>query len=197
MDIDLQVIESPLTKEEAKEQFNRLSAELNVKHTYSFDEYWDMMEDFKNRKSFRESISELQDEALSSTDDNVLTGDALLKHNPVKSSFADGLYIREIFNPANQLIITKVHKKQHTFFLMEGEMSIITEGGVETIRAPHNGITEPDTKRLIFPHTDCRFVTVHATTLTDIDELEKELVSDEYENDLLESDFVKNLIQNK
>ena len=197
MDIDLQVIESPLTKEEAKEQFNRLSTELNVKHTYSFDEYWDMMEDFKNRKSFRESISELQDEALSSTDDNVLTGDALLKHNPVKSSFADGLYIREIFNPANQLIITKVHKKQHTFFLMEGEMSIITEGGVETIRAPHNGITEPDTKRLIFPHTDCRFVTVHATTLTDIDELEKELVSDEYENDLLESDFVKNLIQNK
>jgi hypothetical protein len=32
---------------------------------------------------------------------------------------------------------------------MKGEMSILTEEGVERIRAPHQGITKAGTKRII------------------------------------------------
>lgn len=190
--VEQQIKENPITKEEARKQFIEKTKELGIKHAYTFDEYWDMMEDFKRRKSFREKMTKLQSDMMSS--DEILKGDDLHKYNPVKHTFADGLYIREIFNPAGQVLLTKVHKKQHTFFLLKGKMSIVTENGVKTIEAPYNGITEPDTKRLIYTHTDCVFTTVHATDLKDVEEIENEVVSDNYENDLLENPDVQNFL---
>ena len=102
----------------------------------------------------------LQDQMIS---DGASVGEELHKLNPTKHTFAGGCYIREIFNPANMLITTKIHKKEHPFFLMKGKMSILTENGVETIQAPHHGVTKPGTKRAIFTHEDCVFITVHAT----------------------------------
>jgi hypothetical protein len=192
-EIDLQIKNNPITKEEARKQFLEKTKELGINHVYTFDEYWEMMEDFKRRKDFREKMTSIQEYALGSKE--FMTGDELNNYNPVKSTFADGLYIREIFNPAGQVLITKVHKKQHAFFLSKGKMSIVTEDGVNTIEAPYNGITEPDTKRLIYTHTDCVFTTVHATDLKDVKEIESTLVSDEYENNLLESDYVKELLK--
>ena len=46
-------------------------------------------------------------------------------------------------------VFTKIHKKEHPFFLMKGKMSILTENGVKHIQAPHHGITKPGTKRII------------------------------------------------
>lgn len=192
-EIENQVENNPLTKEEARIQFEEKTKEYGLKHAFSFDDMWGMMEDYKKRKEFREKIGELQEVAMNSS--QFLKGNELSELNPVKHKFAEGLYIREIFNPANQLLITKVHNKQHTFFLMKGKMSIITEEGIQTIEAPYNGITEPNTKRLIYTHTDCVFTTVHAAESQDIEELEATLVSDNYENDLLESDYIQKLIQ--
>ena len=59
-------------------------------------------------------------------------------------------------------------------------MSIITETGVERIQAPHQGITVPGTKRVIYAHTDCVFVTVHATKHTDIKKIEKEVIAEDF-----------------
>lgn len=191
-EIETQIQEHPITKEEAREQFLQKTKELGISHVYTFDEYWEMMQDFKKRKEFREKLSNIHEQMMSS--DEILKGDDLHEYNPVKHTFADGLYIREIFNPAGQVLLTKVHKKQHTFFLQKGKMSIVTEDGVKTIEAPYNGITEPNTKRLIYTHTDCIFTTVHATDLKDVEEIEKEVVSDNYENDLLENDFVKEIL---
>ena len=100
-----------------------------------------------------------------------MTQEEMQKLNPVKHSFADGCYIREIFNPANELLVTKIHKKEHPFFLLKGKMSIATEEGVKNIKAPYYGITKPGTKRVIYTHTDCIFVTVHATNSTNIEEI--------------------------
>jgi len=191
--IEQQIKENPITKEQARQQFEEKTVEFGINHVYTFDEYWDMMEDFKKKKNFRDKITSLQAQLLESED--TLIGDKLNEYNPVKNSFADGLYMREIFNPAGQLLVTKVHKKQHTFFLMQGEMSIVTEDGIVRLKAPHNGITEPGTKRLIYTHTDCVFITVHATELKDVKEIEKEVVSDDYENDLLEDNKILELLK--
>ena len=58
-------------------------------------------------------------------------------------------------------------------------MSILTEGGEQMIRAPFYSITEAGTKRVIYAHTDCIFVTVHVTDKTDIDEIEKDIIEEE------------------
>jgi hypothetical protein len=114
--------------------------------------------------------------------------------NPLKHSFADGCYVREIFNPAHELIVTKIHKKAHPFFLLKGEMSILTEEGVKRIKAPYYGITPAGTKRLIYTHEDVVFVTVHVTNETDLEKIEEEVIAksfDEIEPTILEAEFIE------
>ena len=122
-DIDRQVKENPLTKEESKEQFLRLTGELDIKHSFNFDEAWEIGQEIRKRNEFREKITELEKEGY---DKNIwMDEEQLHKLNPVKNSFADGCYIREIFNPAGELLITKIHKKEHPFFFNErGDVSI-------------------------------------------------------------------------
>jgi hypothetical protein len=176
--IDKQIEKEPLTKEESRKQFIEQTEKLGLKHSFNFDEAWEIGEQLKKRKDFRERITDLEKQVTNF--EGVIVGEEMEKTNPVKHSFADGCYIREIFNPANELIITKIHKKEHPFFLMEGKMSILTEDGVKHIEAPYHGITKPGTKRAIYTHTDCVFVTVHATENTDIQEIEEEVIAKDF-----------------
>jgi len=128
------------------------------------------------QSQFRHGISKLED-LINNEDDN---SDLVSSGNPLKETFLDRQYIREIFNPAGQILVTKIHKVEHPFFLLQGEMSIITEKGEEHISAPYYGITAVGTKRIIYTHTDCTFVTVHPTELKDSDEIENELIAKDY-----------------
>ena len=177
--ITKQVIDKPLTKEESKAQFVEVTEILGLKHSFNFDEAWEIGLEIRKRKDFREKISELEDAVIGMGD---TTGDVMHNANPVKHTFAGGCYIREIYNPANELIITKIHKKEHPFFLMKGEMSILTEEGIQHIKAPYQGITKIGTKRVIYTHEECIFTTVHSTNNTTISEAEEEIACTRYED---------------
>ena len=165
----------------AKFQFEFWTETLGLKHTFSFDEMYDVaLKKRENKEQFRANIMKVQENIENHP--NGLTGEELEKVNPLKHSFADGCYIREIYNPANELIITKIHKKEHPFFLMKGEMSILTETGIQHIKAPYQGITKPGTKRAIYTHEECTFITVHATNNTAIKDVEDEVVCTKYED---------------
>ena len=169
-----------VTKDFARFQFDFWTQTLGLEHTFSFDEMYDMAMEKREEKrqlqlskeQFRNGIMKVQENLENHP--NGLTGEALEKLNPLKHSFADGCYIREIFNPKGELLVTKIHKVSHPFFLMKGDMTILMEDGIKRIKAPHYGITPAGTKRIIYCHEDCIFVTVHATKLTDIDKIEEE-----------------------
>lgn len=179
-DIDRQVEESPMSYEEAKKQFVEQTEKLGIKHAFKFDEAWQIGMELRERQSHRNRLVNFEQEFVKA--EGVKTGDELMEVNPLKHTFADGCYVREIFNPANQLLVTKIHKKKHPFFLMKGEMSILTEKGVERISAPHHGITVPGTKRVIYTHTDCVFVTVHATKKDTVEEVEEEVIAKTFDD---------------
>ena len=104
------------------------------------------------------------------------------KYNPVTHSFADGIYMRTVKLPADQVLVGKVHKKAHPFFLLKGTMQVLTEHGVEELTAPYSGITPAGTQRIVYTNTECEFVTVHATELTDPDAIEEELTAENFES---------------
>jgi len=185
--IDKQVAEAPLTKEESKAQFHEMTERFGLKHSFDFDEAWEIGLEIRRRKEFRGRMIELENEILTHGMDK----NELQEANPVKHTFAGGCYIREIHNPANHLIITKIHKKEHPFFLMKGYMSILTEDGIEHIRAPYQGVTKPGTKRAIYTHEECTFITVHATDSTSIDDVEEEVVCAKYEDLPSECDAIE------
>lgn len=178
-EINKQVENDPLTKEESRAQFVQVTEMLGLKHSFNFDEAWEIGLEIRQRKEFREKITELE-EAIISVQGT--TGEVMHKANPVKHTFAGGCYIREIYNPAHELIVTKIHKKEHPFFLMKGEMSILTEEGVQNIKAPYQGVTKPGTKRAIYTHEECIFITVHATENTTVEDVEEEVVCTKYED---------------
>ena len=178
--IKKQVENEPLSKEDSKKQFYEITEALGIKHSYDFDEAWEIGQEIRRRKDFRKNINELENAIVNS--ERGMTGKELNKANPVKHTFAGGCYIREIYNPPNELIITKIHKKEHPFFLMKGEMSILTEEGIQHIKAPYQGVTKPGTKRAIYTHDECIFITVHATEHTTIKDVENEVVCTEYKD---------------
>ena len=178
-EINKQVENEPLTKEESRAQFVQVTEMLGLKHSFNFDEAWEIGLEVRQRKEFREKITELEDAIVSVQG---TTGEVMHKANPVKHTFAGGCYIREIYNPAHELIVTKIHKKEHPFFLMKGEMSILTEEGIQNIKAPYQGVTKPGTKRAIYTHEECIFITVHATENTTVEDVEEEVVCTKYED---------------
>ena len=56
-------------------------------------------------------------------------------------------------------------------------MSIFSQDGIERISAPYHGITQAGTKRAIYTHTECVFVTVHATDKLNIEDIEEEVIA--------------------
>lgn len=190
-DIDRQIEIEPLSKEESREQFIRMTEELGIKHTFSFDEAWEVTQELKRRKQYREKITEFQSKL---EENGGITGDELMELNPLTHSFADGMYIREIINPEGMLLVTKIHKKKHPFFLLEGSMSILTENGVKHVSAPHYGITEPGTKRIILTHSECKFVTVHLTDSTDLEEIEEEIIAKDFNDSQITAEDIELLM---
>lgn len=191
-EIDNQIKNNPITKEEAKKQFVEKTKELGLKHAFDFEDAWEIGKELQRKKHYRAKMEELSEKLHDNPD--FITGEEVQKLNPLKHMFADGCYIREIYNPAGQILLTKIHKKKHPFFLMEGEMLILTDKGIETLVAPYYGITEPGTQRIIYSKTGCKFVTVHATESTNIEDIEKEVIADNYKDPEITLDQI-NLIK--
>jgi hypothetical protein len=122
----------------------------------------------------------------------------LNKINPLKHTFADGLYIREIFMPKGQIISTGIHKKKHPYFVLKGDLSVLTETGVERITAPYAGITLPGTKRIIYMHEDTIWITVHATDKKTVEETLDDVIAKDFNDpDISVESMIKKLKINK
>lgn len=119
----------------------------------------------------RQLIADVEDKMLELPD--VKLGDCC----PLKHSFGDGLYVREITMPPGFLSTTKIHKFAHPAFIMKGVVSILEESGVKKVIAPAYIMTKAGTKRIVYCHTEVIWITVHATESTDIDEIEKEIIA--------------------
>mgnify|MGYP003394292821 CR=1 FL=1 len=100
---------------------------------------------------------------------------------PLEHFFADGLYARKITRPKGSLIVGKIHKYKHFYFLLQGAVTTLTENGVVKMEAPAIVVTPAGTKRVSYAREDVIIVTVHATEKTDIDKIEDEIIASSFE----------------
>ena len=99
---------------------------------------------------------------------------------PIINRFAEGLYSREMIVEPGVLWTGMVHKQQHIGILLEGRMIVPDgKGGSEEIAAPRVEISEPGIKRVGYVLERVRWITVHATELTDVEEIEETLVTND------------------
>jgi hypothetical protein len=90
--------------------------------------------------------------------------------------FADGMYCREVIRPAGTLIVGKIHKREHFYIILSGEVTVSGDGYRERIKAPRILVSAPGTQRAVFAHEDTRCITVHRTDSRDLDVIERELI---------------------
>lgn len=98
---------------------------------------------------------------------------------PIKHSFADQLYIRQMTMKKDQVVIGAIHNHLHVWFLLKGRVLINNNGKKIEHVAPCYTVSEPGSKRLIYAIENSVFVNVHKnpTNTEDIEELERQIVS--------------------
>jgi len=117
--------------------------------------------------------------------------------NPLKHTIVGGLYIREIFMPKGQLISTGIHKKEHPYFILQGDVSVLTDQGIKRVKAPYHDITKPGTKRLIFIHEDTIWITVHATEKESVEEILEDILAKDFNDPDLNLEALQKQLQLK
>ena len=131
----------------------------------------------------RGEIQALQDLLISNEDGENIEGNGKhIVHStnfPLKHTFADGIYVRQMDMMAGSAVIGAIHNHLHVWFLLTGKLAVATENSVEEFISPCYVLAEPGSKRVIYAIEDSIFVNVHKNpnNIKDIDKLEKEIVS--------------------
>ena len=140
----------------------------------------------KNEISSRSKILELEKKLLKSNDQDIVSNNGNIVRSeqfPLKHSFADGIYVRQMSMKKNSAVIGAVHNHLHVWFLLTGDITVATENSTEDYIAPCYVIATPGIKRVIYANEDSIFVNIHKnpTNTQDLDKLEAEIVSKNYE----------------
>jgi hypothetical protein len=104
------------------------------------------------------------------------------EHLPIKSTFSNGLYLREIFIPKGWFVMGKIHRHEHPNMLVSGKVVMITEEGPETITGPKTMLSPAGTKRFLFTLEDTIWITMHRTDFTNAIEAEADIIAPHYED---------------
>tara|TARA_R110002012_G_scaffold101789_4_gene241191 strand:- start:3165 stop:3644 length:480 start_codon:yes stop_codon:yes gene_type:complete len=141
----------------------------------------------------REKILELQQYLVDKADGEniVTTQDSHLF--PLKHTFADGIYVRQMSMGVGTLVVGAIHKHLHVWFLLQGHISVATEDTIEEYIAPCYVVASPGTKRVIYANEESIFVNIHKnpTNSQDIEFLESEIVAKDF------ADYKKYVNENK
>ena len=110
---------------------------------------------------------------------------------PLKHTFADGIYVRQMSMNKGSVVVGAIHKHLHVWFLLTGSISVATEETIEDYIAPCYVVATPGTKRVIYAQEQCIFVNIHKnpTNSRDIEFLEKEIVAKDFKE---YEEYIKN-----
>ena len=131
----------------------------------------------------RKEIQSLQELLINNADGENIEGDGKnivhSKNFPLKHTFADGIYIRQMDMKADSMVIGAIHNHLHAWFLLTGHLAVVTEDSIEEFIAPCYVLAEPGSKRVIYAIEESIFVNVHKNpnNIKDIKKLEQEIVS--------------------
>ena len=137
--------------------------------------------------SKREEIQALQDLLIYNADGVNIEGDGnSIVHSenfPLKHTFADGIYIRQMDMKIGSVVVGAIHNPLHVWFLLTGHLAVATEDSIEEFLAPCYVLATPGSKRVIYAMEDSIFVNIHKNpdNIKDINELESEIVSKTFE----------------
>lgn len=133
--------------------------------------------------------------ACLSTRERVLAFEAILELLPQDEiepthEFIDGLYRREITFKKGTFATGKIHRDDHMDVVLSGEMIVVTDNGFEHIKGPCCRTSIAGRKKAGYALTDVVWVTYHPTKTTTIEDVEKELFIDDFDEIVIKPEEV-------
>jgi len=97
---------------------------------------------------------------------------------PVTHNFAPDIYIREIFMPADTVVIGHKHLTEHFNVILKGKCRVMIGDVVEELTAPCTFVSGAGSQKIVNVLEDCIWQTVHSNpdNATDIETLESRYV---------------------
>jgi hypothetical protein len=101
---------------------------------------------------------------------------------PLKHSFVDGLYIREMGMKKDHFAIGKLQKHEHLWMLLKGHLTVTTISGSEEYFGPCYVKAAPGEKKAVYAHEDSIFVNIYPNpgNKTDLEEIENTWIAKNY-----------------
>jgi quercetin dioxygenase-like cupin family protein len=129
--------------------------------------------------STRKKILDFQSMLIQEADEINIVTHQDSKLFPLKHTFADGIYVRQMSMNKGTVVVGAIHKHLHVWFLLTGHISVVTEDTTEDYIAPCYVVAKPGTKRVIYANEKSIFVNIHKnpTNSKNIEWLEKEIVA--------------------
>lgn len=133
--------------------------ELNKNKELATREFIDRVEELEN------TLLEIDHPAIAKWESDLF---------PLKHYFSNGIYVREMFISKDSLVIGRTYKEDHTWFLLIGQLEVITDDGLIEYVAPCHVQAIAGTKRVIKAIEDSVFINIlpNPENLTDIYALE-------------------------
>jgi len=92
-------------------------------------------------------------------------------------ALSGGVYARTIHIPAGTVLTGASHKKDH-IDIMQGDITVSTDDGMRRLIGQHVLESKAGNKRVGFAHSDTTWTTICQTNLTDLNDIEAELVEE-------------------
>ena len=96
-------------------------------------------------------------------------------------SFANGMYTREIHIPAGDIIVGKIHRSDYFVNVIKGKLWVMSEHGSKEVTAPASFVAKAGVKHIGYTLEDTVWSDTHKTDKTTIEEAEKEIFVDSYQ----------------
>lgn len=101
---------------------------------------------------------------------------------PLKHTFVDGLYIREMEMKKDHFAIGKLQKREHLWMLLKGHLTITTLDGTQDYIGPCYIKSAGGIKRAVYAHEDSIFVNIYPNPDNgeDLDKIENTWIAKNY-----------------
>lgn len=106
--------------------------------------------------------------------------------------FATGVYGRELFIPAGNVIVSKIHRAKTFNVIAKGRIAVICpHRGYNVYEGPHCFVSEPYTKRIVIAIEDTLWITSHGYEGSeDLNEVEEKIIAKDFSETKLLVDVV-------
>lgn len=100
----------------------------------------------------------------------------------VTHHFAPHVYTRVLYMPAGTVLTGKIHRHELMNILVSGTMRFACDGVMQERTGFDIFNAGAGSKKAIYAVTDCIFLGIHPTDLTDLEEIEKEFIAPDFQS---------------